>query len=415
MSKSRLSIEEMIKSAASLTSAISLLGFQHLGGVLSSNQSTPSDHTKATAVLGIPILDGFTPRRVIREIMGLAWHSAELAQKITSGVDTLFLEEFQNKLEAFSLFEHVDYALSLGPSSSLSLSHLVARVATLDPSISVWATEGVGHYFADRYLANHNEPHALISCPDSLGLPQASLVPLNAGLGLALAEWLLDTANSERPIDSRVIATFVGLCRNNCSPGYEAVGFEALGLAARSLHPHLISPIDALLSSDYPDLFEYFWHGVGRALYFSPTQFLPLCSKPWQGFDMSVQEPPHAAGRRNAVAGFVWALTLVNIRNPEIVAEFLDRNAAHLPEPQTFGNGLCSALIIWSDTQAGQREVADFVDYRVGSSDGPLPRLWKTYVQQPWTRTLRDHLWDERHMGSLFRYQSLIGAVDLDL
>jgi hypothetical protein len=414
MWRSRLPIDEMIKSAASLTSAISLLGFQHLSRILSSNQITPFDHTKAAAVHGIPISDRFIPRRVIREIMGLAWHSAEMAQKITSGVDTLFLEEFQNKLKAFSLFEHVDYALSLGPSSSLSLSQLVARVATLDPSISVWATEGVGHYFADRYPANHNEPHALMSCPDSLGVPQSSLVPLNAGLGLALAEWLLDTANSERRIDSSVIATFVGLCRNNCSPGCEEVGFEALGLAARSLHPHLISPIDALLSSDYPDLLDYFWHGVGRALYFSPTQFLPLCSKPWQGLDMSLQEPLHAAGRRNAVAGFVWALTLVNIRNPEIVAEFLDRNAAHLPEPQTFVNGLCSALIVWSDAQPGQRLVGDFVDYRAGSPDCQLSRLWTTYVQRPWARTLRDHSWDERNMGSLFRYQSLVGAIDLD-
>jgi hypothetical protein len=414
MSKSRLPIDEMMKSASGLASAISLLGFQHLSHVLSSNQTTPSDRTKAAGIRSIPISDRFTPRRVIREIMSLAWHSAELAQQITSGLDTLFLQEFQNKLEAFSLFEHVDYALGLGPSSSLSLSQLVARVAALDPYISVWATEGVGHYFADRYLANHNDPHALMSCPDLLGVPQTSLVPLNAGLGLALAEWLLDTANRERPIDRRVIATFVGLCRNNCSPGCEGVGFEALGLAARSLHPHLIAPIDALLSSHYPDLLDYFWHGVGRALYFSPTQFLPLCFKPWQGLDTSLQEPLHAAGRRNAVAGFVWALTLVNIRNPEIVAEFLDRNAAHLPEPQTFVNGLCSALIVWSDAQPGQRHVEDFVDYRVGSSDGPLSRLWTTYVRRPWIRTLRDHSWDERHMGCLFRYQSLVGAIDLD-
>lgn len=414
MSKSRLPIDEMIKSAGSLTSALSLLGFQHLSRVVSSNQTTQSDRTKAAGIRSIPISDRFTPRRVIRDIMGVAWHSNELAQQITSGLDTLFLQEFQNKLEAFSLFEHVDYALGLGPSSSLSLSQLVARAAILDPYASVWATEGVGHYLADRYLVDHDDPHALMSCPDFLGVPQASLVPLNAGLGLALAEWFLDTADRERPIDRRVIATFVELCSNNCSPGYEGAGFEALGLAARSLHPHLISPIDALLSSYYPDLLDYFWHGIGRALYFAPTQFLPLCSKPWQGLDTSLQEPPHAAGRRNAVAGFVWALTLVNIRNPGIVAEFLDRNAAHLPEPQTFVNGLCSALIIWSDAQSGQRQVGDFVDYRVGSSDDPLSRLWTTYVRWPWTRTLREHSWDERHMGSLFRYQSLIGAIDLD-
>jgi hypothetical protein len=45
-------------------------------------------------------------------------------------------------------------------------------------------------------------------------------------------------------------------------------------------------------------------------------------------------------------------------------------------------------------------------------SEGRLSRLWTTYVQLPWDRTLRDHSWDERRLGSLFRYQSLVGVID---
>jgi hypothetical protein len=410
MSKSKLPIDEMLKSVSNLASAVSLLGFQHFGDTLSSIRPTQPNCSRATCFRGSPILDRFDPRGAIREVMSVAWHAAALAQRITSGEDKLFLQEFQNKLESFSLFEHIDYALNLDAFNSQTLSQLVNCVAALDPSISVWATEGVGHYFANCYLANHNEAHALMSDPDLLELSKASLVPLNAGLGLALAEWLLETRN--QPLDRRAIDAYVGLCRNNCSPGYEGVGFEALGLAARSLHPHLISPIDALLSIHYPDLVDYFWHGIGRALYFSPTQFLPLCSGPWQGFDMSFQEPPHESGRRNAVAGYIWALTLVNIRNPEIVAEFLSRKATHLLEPRAFVNGLCSALIIWNNAQPGQRQVEDFIDHRAGLSEGRLSRLWTTYVQLPWDRTLRDHSWDERRLGSLFRYQSLVGVID---
>jgi hypothetical protein len=411
MSKSRLPIDEMINSASSLVSAISLLGFQHLGNTLSSTRPTQAN-LRAARFRSFPILDCIAPRDAMRELMSIAWHSAALAQQITSGEDKLFLQEFQNKLEAFSLFEHVDYALSLDFSNSLTLSQLVARVAMLNPSISVWATEGVGHYFADRHLTNDEEPHSLMSCPDLLGVPQATLVPLNAGLGLTVAEWVLETAN--RPLDKHALDTFVGLYRNNCSPGYEGVGFEALGLVARSLHPHLISPINALLAIHYPDLIDYFWHGVGRALYFSPTQFLPLCSSPWQGFDMSLQEPPDESGRCNAVAGYIWALTLVNIRNPEIVAEFLDRKAVHLPEPQAFVNGLCSALIIWSDAQPSQRQVEDFIDYQAGAAESTLSRLWTNYVRRPWERTLRERCWDKRQLGSLFRYQPLVGVIDLD-
>lgn len=129
---------------------------------------------------------------------------------------------------------------------------------------------------------------------------------------------------------------------------------------------------------------------------------------------MCLQEPPHEAGRRNAVAGYIWALTLVNIRNPEIVAEFLNRKAAHLHEPQAFVNGLCSALIIWCDAQPNLRQVEDFIDYRVRSLAGPLSQLWTTYVRRPWERTLRDRCWNECQLGSLFRYRPLVGVIDLD-
>jgi hypothetical protein len=415
MAQSRLPVDEMIKSAGSFASAILLLGFQHLSGTLSSNggNGTRSDQSAAGWIRKLAFCERFTPRSVFREIMTAMWHAAEFTKQITSGSDALFAQELQNKLEAFCLFEYIDYALHLDSSGPLSLSQLVARAARLDSYFSVWATEGIGHYFADAYLTDNSSPHSLMSRPDSLEVPRSSLVALNAGLGLALAEWLLETANREQHVHRHMLTAFVELCLSNCSPGYEGVGFEALGLAARTLYPHLISAIDSHLSCHDPDLLEYFWHGVGRALYFSPTQFLPFCSEPWHGLEMCLQEPGHPLGRRNAVAGFVWALTLVNVRHPEIVAEFLDRNATHIPEPEAFVNGLCSALLIWSDAQPGQRNVDEFIDYQPNSLDRPLSRLWTIYVQQPWIQTLQEHSWDDRHMGRLFRYQSLVGVGGL--
>jgi len=410
MSQSRLPVDEMIKSAGSFASAISLLGFQHLGGTLAAKRrnGNQSDQTAASWVCGLPFVDRFTPRRVVREIMIAMWHSAELSKQISSGSNTLLAEEFQNKLEAFCLFEYIDYALSLDTAGPLSLSQLVARAARLNSYCSVWATEGVGHYFADAYLKDHSDPSALMSRPDSLGVPGSSLVPLNAGLGLALAEWLLGVGCGRR-MDRHSLTTFVELCLCNCSPGYEGVGFEALGLVARSLYPHLMSAIDELLARHYPDLLEYFWHGAGRAVYFSLTQLFPFRSEPWHGLEMCLRESPHALGKRNAVAGFAWALALVNIRHPEIVAAFLDRRATQVPNPEALVNGLCSALLVWRSAQPGQRHVVDFVGYRRNLSDAPQSRLWARYVRQPWIQTLRERSWDELQMGLLFRYQSLVG------
>ena len=68
---------------------------------------------------------------------------------------------------------------------------------------------------------------------------------------------------------------------------------------------------------------EFFWHGAGRAMYFSPMYMLPGLS-PWNAAE---QEPPNETARRNARAGVAWAFTIVNVRQPEIAANFLHQRA----------------------------------------------------------------------------------------
>jgi hypothetical protein len=410
MSKNRVSVDEVIKSAGSFTSAISLFGVQSLSSALLSSGKaiTHLDQSAVDLVRGVLFLDSFTPRRALRQMMTALWRSAELTKLVTPGRENLLLREFQNKLEAFCLFEHIDYALNLSHNTPLSISQLVARTAKLGPYCSVWATEGVGHYVVDGDLGEGKYPHALMSRPESLEVPRASLVPLNAGMGLALAESLLDTADREKGIDRRVLSKFVQLCLSNCSPGNEGVGFEALGLAARSLHPQVIPAMEAILSCYFPELLEYFWHGVGRAIYFSPSQFLPFCAEPWHGLDMCLHEPPHTLGKQNAVAGFVWALTLVNIRQPEIVAAFLNRHMEQIPEREAVVNGLCSALLVWRETQPAERQLSEFVEYEPDSSESPLSRLWKKHVREPWDDVVQEHPINENNVGKLFRYQSLV-------
>ncbi len=324
----------------------------------------------------------------------------------------LFWQEFQNKLIAFWLFEYVDVALNLDPDAPLSLTQLAARASELGPYFSVWAKEGVGHYVADRHLARENFPHGLLSQLDTSEIPGAS-IPLHAGMSLALAESLLDIADRARRMDWQLLSKFIELCLRNCSPGNEGIGFEALGLAARSLHPHLIPVIDATLARRRPELLGYFWHGVGRAIYFSPIQSLAFWPAPWRGLDMCVQEPPHSLGRCNAVAGFVWALTLVNIRQPEILAAFLNWRGKELPEREAFMNGLCSALLVWRDVQPGEQHLPEFLAYQPDSSARSLCRLWKTYVQEPSARILQEGAspFQRKDMGRLFCYRPFADLV----
>ena len=48
----------------------------------------------------------------------------------------------------------------------------------------------------------------------------------------------------------------------------------ALGLFTRSFHQDLVEVVDRELQQSANDLLGYFWHGVGRATYFAPRNFL---------------------------------------------------------------------------------------------------------------------------------------------
>jgi len=105
----------------------------------------------------------------------------------------------------------------------------------------------------------------------------------------------------------------------------------------------------------------YFWHGVGRGAYFAPANSLPYWSDPWQCFETSMRIP-HELGRRNAVAGCAWAMTLVNLRQPEIIATLLDQYGSQLAADDAFANGVFSALAVWLRCSSTDSTVQSFVN-----------------------------------------------------
>ena len=86
----------------------------------------------------------------------------------------------------------------------------------------------------------------------------------------------------------------------------------------------MVRIVDRGLSAIDPDIVGYFWHGVGRGLYFLPINALPCSSSTWRAVEMAHEEAPHTLGRLNALGGLAWAVTLVNIRHPAILEAFLN-------------------------------------------------------------------------------------------
>jgi hypothetical protein len=307
--------------------------------------------------------------------------------------------ELQNKLEAFNLFTHVDLAIDL-PATCDSLVELVNRASRLGPYRSVWAVEGIGYHYAEsRERINLKT--------ESKTLPASSLVALHSGAGLSVACRCLE-AISPSSLDFQirpVLDRFITLCEEASHEAYAGAAYEALGLATRNLYPHLLADIDRHLNEIKEDLVGYFWHGVGRGLYFTPTNLLPDSERSHRVVRQSQEEAPHELARLNILSGFIWALVLVNIRHPQVLETFIRDNAAELDEA-TFANAFCSAALIWRDSSPDDEALNALCRYR--SSDARSAELWNAWITRPYSAAVKYYpMLRNQGLGQLFRHRSL--------
>jgi hypothetical protein len=358
-------------------------------------------------------LELFTPREMMKAAFDVMQQSADTLGLLTQGqAGYVVWQEFKNKLQAFSLFEHVDSALNLPLGIYVPLIELVEKTSALESYPAIWATEGAGHYYAETIWEQNRVPHNLFRDGKASALPATSMTALHAGMGLSFANRALATIKSQSLVSEvhNAIQKFVALCEDNSRRGYFGAAYESLGLVARNLYPHMVGIIDRHLSEMDHDLLGYFWHGVGRALYFAPTNFLPCSSSPWRAVEMSERESPHELGRLNALAGLAWALTLVNIRQPEILEAFLKCHGDRLADSDAFSNGVMSSIIIWRHSAMNDSYITQLLQYQPDPSHARLVDLWNSQVRGPCEEAFQqcyDELKEHDCLGELFRYQSL--------
>jgi hypothetical protein len=320
-------------------------------------------------------------------------------------------QEFKNKLQCFKVFEGVQVTSRRPVNQSKSLTELVTAARALGPYWALWATEGLGYEHAERSWQRGRRPQDLLGEKNVRGVPTGSLAPLHAGMGLAFAHRVLKPVTPwSRPADIRkVLQEFLALCWGNATEGYAEAAIEGLGLVTRNLYPHVVVLVDRQLWDIDRDLVGYFWHGVGRALYFSPTNCVPCACWTWQGLEKARREAPHELGRRNAEAGLIWALTLVNIRHPEVLEMFLARHGDRL-EDDAFANGLSSAAMIWHHWAAPTPYLGTLCRHEPNPSRSVLVERWQKLVREPCVTALQRYypvLRQQNWFGKIFRYQSL--------
>lgn len=357
-------------------------------------------------------LRAFNPRYIMRLGSDIVEQSQETLRAFTPGEDCrLTWREFMNNYEVYNLVRHVPLKIPQG--REFPLERLVEEAYALGAYPDLWAVEGLGHDYAASFWGQTEPIRDILTNERARRLPGKSLTMLHAGMGLLFAEQLLKTLTPFSPVSEirRVLREFVTLCKDNSREGYIGAAYESLGLVTRTLHPQLVPIVDRQLSEIEPDVVSYFWHGAGRALYFLPIYFVPGLSSPWRAAE---REPPHELGRLNMVAGLSWAKTIVNVRQPEIMENFLKYQGDQLSDTNAFTNGLMSALIVGADITPGDIYITGFLQHRPDPSDPRLVELWDNLVCRPaHNAVLRYYpvLKKYERLGEVFHYQGLAELV----
>lgn len=316
------------------------------------------------------------------------------------------MQEAQNKLEAFRLFAFVDRELRFP--KRLTLLSMACRAQALPPWQRSFAMEGVGHYYTNG--AGAERPLAGMLADPSL--PETAMVPLHAGMGNALAVAALSVLGDtpKKATLQGALEDFLERCHSASRPGWHENSIEAMGLAVRTLHPHLLAQVSTLIGEIDETARRLFWHGVGRSLYFVPMNFITFGGSHERALRAAIDEAPTLEDRRNTVAGLVWAVTLVNIRQPAVLRGML-RDCDNIRMPAAVSNGIVSALMVWKHMAPFHKEfLAPYLS--AASPVASYADLWNDLVVAPaghaFAETLpaltRPFVPGQPTVASLFRY-----------
>ncbi|MEM7587214.1 MAG: hypothetical protein AAF560_27740 [Acidobacteriota bacterium] len=330
------------------------------------------------AVFGLidPALDmsrNLTSQTVLRGSLTVLRQSAGMLEAAMPVERRWALQELRNKLEAFESFQYVEQILDFRSLAAEDLKQHLEQASESNPYLGLWLTEGLGFAFAEAAW-EAGEPSRLLRQEKLDDLPSESLIPLHTGMGLALSRRVatyLPTGDLDQELER-----FAARCVDNAREGYGLAAYEALGLIVRQLAPEQVARVDAALSrSDDPRHRSAFWHGLGRGLYFVVSQAWP--GSTGRAVAKIRSEAPTDLARWNAMAGLVWALTLVNIRQPGVVAEFLASQSFERDEQDAIGNGIASASLLWVEAVGVDAHLQTFRDYQSGAM------TWEQMVAQP--------------------------------
>jgi hypothetical protein len=359
-------------------------------------------------------LKPFDPNWLGHTASGVIQESLNAVRALTPGGNlSSTCDVLRNTFAVINLVNRAPTMLDLSP-GEVRLQEAVDRSYAIGGDFAaLWLIEGLGKEYANRNWSDSRPVSGLLTSGQGAALCKECLLMMHAGLGISFAGHIVRTLtphSSASDIDA-ALTQFVSLVRANARPGYEGPAYESLGLVTRTWYPQVVPVIGPRLWSLDQEVLQYFWHGVGRAVYFDPRYLVPGAT----AFHGIQREAPHELGLLNGMAGAAWAFTLVNIRQPEIALNLLRVHSGILGTNDAFTNGLISTLLMASAVLPSDPNADRFCRYQPPAGDPGVVDAWDRWIGTPSERAMREYfsvLENRGLLGEVFRYQNLDELVN---
>jgi hypothetical protein len=319
-------------------------------------------------------------------------------------------QEVENLRDAVRHFGVIEPEWAAKLSSLPPLNDRIQAIARMERFEALWATEGLGFRVAESAIKLQTCPIQFLKTQEFGMLPASSSAAVHVGVSLSVGKYLLNRAKQPGMSLSEAVRIFVERCEGLSPDGCTGIAVEALGLVTRTLFPAWLNSVDRELQEIDPDLVGFFWHGVGRGLYFIFPPSLYSQGSHSIALEKAQQDPPHELGRANSMAGLAWPLTLVNIRHPEILATFLKRYAGDLSTHSAFSNGIATAVLLWLAWAGHDEYIKAIIRHKPGQTTLSEATAWIKLVREPCLEVMKFHqgrIESSRQFGELFKYQPL--------
>lgn len=328
-----------------------------------------------------PRVSAPAPSISARGLLAMVQRTVSIAGAASAATfDSTQWRELANKVEVYKLVRNAHRLAAPDTEGRCDLRNAVGRAYECGPHEALWLVEGVAHERTRLALERTEAPRGLLTGAEEM--PRSSLLMLHAGMGMAFADHVLRgiTPRSSGPQVRQAIGRIAKLCRANSDDEHLGAALESLGLISRCFYPGLVARLTDELPRVDETLVDYFWHGVGRAIYFLPIQLIPGFGTIDHALGISAREAPDDRSREASHAGLAWAFALVNLRHPEVMERFLSRHGDWIVG-SSFCNAVIDSILSRHQTTPEAEFIADFLRHR--PADPQVAKLWQELIERP--------------------------------